>query len=307
MIYTRPNFEIWEQNDSDLDSIYKQVEKVGRYCWYSMDKMTPESAKPFCERLLKSKHYSPLEAATLYLYFKSDCDEYGIDKGDPLDRKLNFTLNHFSHCNHNWDTHETFVTTNLRVIMEMFPEELEELIKFHGVSWDPRFEKRVTVHFTTDRGVSAEANRHRANSPMESSTRYCNFSKGKFGNQITISTPKEITDKQLSLHGGANVDMSMGIILPKDTSDWIDIDWWVWGNSCTELSYMKLLECGWTPQQARRVLPLDLKTELIHTATISDWKHFFDLRVLGTTGAPHPDMYEVAKPLYDEFKRRGYL
>ena len=70
MIYTRPNFEIWEQNDSDLDSIYKQVEKVGRYCWYSMDKMTPESAKPFCERLLKSKHYSPLEAATLYLYFE---------------------------------------------------------------------------------------------------------------------------------------------------------------------------------------------------------------------------------------------
>ena len=231
MIYTRPNFEIWEQNDSDLDSIYKQVEKVGRYCWYSMDKMTSESAKPFCERLLKSKHYSPLEAATLYLYFKSDCDEYGIDKGDPLDRKLNFTLNHFSHCNHNWDTHETFVTTNLRVIMEMFPEELEELVKFHGVSWDPRFEKRVTVHFTTDRGVSAEANRHRANSPMESSTRYCNFSKGKFGNQITISTPKEITDEQLNLHGGANVDMSMGVILPKDTSDWIDIDWWIWGNS----------------------------------------------------------------------------
>ena len=175
------------------------------------------------------------------------------------------------------------------------------------MSWDPRFEKRVTVHFTTDRGVSAEANRHRANSPMESSTRYCNFSKGKFGNQITISTPKEITDELLSLHGGANVDMSMGVILPKDTSDWIDIDWWIWGNSCTELSYMKLLECGWTPQQARRVLPLDLKTELIHTATILDWKHFFDLRVLGATGAPHPDMYEVAKPLYDEFKRRGYL
>lgn len=306
MIFTRPKFEIWEQNDTTLESVFGQAEKVGRYCWYSMDKMTSESAKPFCERLLKSGHYSPLEAATLYLYFKSDCDEYGIDKGDPLDRKLNFTLNKFSTCNHNWDTHETFVTTNLRVIMEMFPEELEELIKFHGVSWDPRFEKRITVHFTTDRGVSAEANRHRSHSPMESSTRYCNFSKGKFGNQITISAPEKITDEQLQ-GCDSMVDMSKDIILPKDTSDWCDIDWWVWGNSCCELSYMKLIEKGWTAQEARRVLPLDLKTELIHTATISQWKKFFDERVLGTTGAPHPDMYELVKPVYDEFINRGYL
>ncbi len=306
MIFTRPKFEIWEQNDTTLESVFGQAEKVGRYCWYSMDKMTSESAKPFCERLLKSGHYSPLEAATLYLYFKSDCDEYGIDKGDPLDRKLNFTLNKFSTCNHNWDTHETFVTTNLRVIMEMFPEELEELIKFHGVSWDSRFEKRITVHFTTDRGVSAEANRHRSHSPMESSTRYCNFSKGKFGNQITISAPEKITDEQLQ-SCDSMVDMSKNIILPKDTSDWCDIDWWVWGNSCCELSYMKLIEKGWTAQEARRVLPLDLKTELIHTATISQWKKFFDERVLGTTGAPHPDMYELVKPIYDEFINRGYL
>lgn len=306
MLFTRSNYEIWEQNDTTLDSIYSQAEKVGRYCWYSMDKMTPESAKPFCERLLNSGHYSPLEAATLYLYFKSDCDEFGIDHGDPYDRKLNFTLNHFSHCNHNWDTHETFVTTNLRVIMEMFPEELEELVKWHGVSWDPRFEKRITVHFTTDRGVSAEANRHRAHSPMESSTRYCNFSKGKFGNQVTILAPDDITDQDLQ-NCDSGVDMSGNIILPKDTTDWNDIDWWVWGNSCTELSYMKLLEKGWTAQEARRVLPLDLKTELIHTATVSQWKAFFDQRVLGKTGAPHPDMYELVKPLYDEFCNRGYI
>ena len=305
MIFIRPKFEIWEQNDTTLESVYGQAEKVGRYCWYSMDKMTPDSAKPFCERLLNSKHYSPLEAATLYLYFKSDV-KGGIDMGDPLDRKLNFTLNKFSTCKHNWDTHETFVTTNLRVIMEMFPDELEDLIRLHGSSWDPRFERRITVHFTTDRGVSAEANRHRAHSPMESSTRYCNFSKGKFSNQITISTPGKITDEQLQ-SCDSSVDMSGNVILPRDTSNWCDIDWWVWGNSCSELSYMKLIECGWTAQEARRVLPLDLKTELIHTATVSQWKKFFDERVLGTTGAPHPDMYELVKPLYDEFINRGYL
>ena len=307
MIFTRPKFEIWEQNDTTLESIYSQAEKVGRYCWYSMDKMTPESAKPFCERLLKSEHYSPLEAATLYLYFKRDDRGGGVDFGDPLDRKLNFILNHYSHVNSNYDTHESFITTNLRVIMENFPEELEDIVKFHGVSWDPRFERRITVHFTTDRGVSAEANRHRAHSPMESSTRYCNFSKGKFEKQISISTPSKITDEMINTHGGAIVDMSRDIILPKDTSDWCDIDWWIWGNSCTELAYMKLLENGWTAQEARRVLPLDLKTELVHTATVSQWKYFFDLRVHGTTGAPHPDMYELVKPLYDEFINRGYI
>ena len=189
--------------------------------------------------------------------------------------------------------------------MEMFPDELEDLIRLHGSSWDPRFERRITVHFTTDRGVSAEANRHRAHSPMESSTRYCNFASNKFGNEVSFVKPSWFEHDYESCD--SSVDMSGNVILPRDTSNWCDIDWWVWGNSCSELSYMKLIECGWTAQEARRVLPLDLKTELIHTATVSQWKKFFDERVIGTTGAPHPDMYELVKPLYDEFINRGYL
>lgn len=75
-------------------------------------------------------------------------------------------------------------------------------------------------------------------------------------------------------------------------------------NEFTEFCYMKLLEKGWTPQQARRVLPLDLKTEVIYTAFVDDWKHFFDLRC--DTNA-HPDMLEIAVPLRDEFIKQGYM
>ena len=75
-------------------------------------------------------------------------------------------------------------------------------------------------------------------------------------------------------------------------------------NEFTEFCYMKLLEKGWTSQQARRVLPLDLKTEVIYTAFVDDWKHFFDLRC--DTNA-HPDMLEIAIPLRDEFIKQGYM
>ena len=75
-------------------------------------------------------------------------------------------------------------------------------------------------------------------------------------------------------------------------------------NEFTEFCYMKLLEKGWTPQQARRVLPLDLKTEVIYTAFIDDWKHFFELRCANNA---HPDMLEVAIPLRDEFIKQGYI
>jgi thymidylate synthase (FAD) len=70
---------------------------------------------------------------------------------------------------------------------------------------------------------------------------------------------------------------------------------------------MHLIELGCKPQEARVILPLDTNTELVHTAFVSDWKHFFDLRALGTTGAPHPDAKAIAQPLYEEFKTRGYI
>lgn len=80
------------------------------------------------------------------------------------------------------------------------------------------------------------------------------------------------------------------------------IDYWLFANLACEWSYMNLLKKGWKPQQARRVLPLDLHTELVHTAFISDWKNFINLRYKGTTGSPHPDMLLISTPLFENLK-----
>ena len=81
----------------------------------------------------------------------------------------------------------------------------------------------------------------------------------------------------------------------------VDIDYWYLANLCCEYCYSKLItEFKWNPQQARTILPLDIKTTLAHTAFESDWKHFFDLRALGTTGAPHPSAKQLAEPLMNE-------
>ena len=85
------------------------------------------------------------------------------------------------------------------------------------------------------------------------------------------------------------------------------VEVWCAANAYAEACYMRLLQLGWKPEQARVVLPLDTNTELVHTAFVSDWLHFFDLRALSKTGKAHPDMIKVAKPLYEEFKRRGYI
>jgi thymidylate synthase (FAD) len=82
---------------------------------------------------------------------------------------------------------------------------------------------------------------------------------------------------------------------------------WAFANLAAERAYMNLTTAGRKPQEARAVLPLDTNTELVHTAFVSDWLHFFDLRALGTTGAPHPDAKVLAAPLMAEFERLGLI
>lgn len=143
--------------------------------------------------------------------------------------------------------------------------------------------------------------RHRVFSFAQESTRYCNYSKDKFGNQITFIQPSWITlDKEI-----APINELCFLTKQYDTDDpnlrylasLVEA-------SCT---YVLLLNKGWTPQQARAVLPNSLKTELVMTGFVSDWKHFFDLRAIGTTGQPHPQAKELALPLLNEFITNKYL
>ena len=293
-----PQFEIWNQ-EPGMDGIYRQVERAGRVCYKSEDHCTAESARPFVERMIKSDHTAMLEHATVYLLYRdgetASAEQGGDATGETWQR---YERNKFSKVTTVDGCH--YVTTNLRVLAEnqwlADLDHLTEPLAHH--------ERRVTVHFTTQIATTREFNRHRANSMAEQSTRYCNYSKDKFGNEISINIPEWV--RALSVEEPTQIDfLELAKKVTEGQAD--DYENWLFANLAAERAYMNLIALGRKPQEARAILPLDTNTELIHTAFVSDWKHFFDLRAQGTTGAPHPDAKVLALPLYDEFCRLGLI
>ena len=262
--------EIWEQQ-SGLEGVYKQVEKAARLCYKSEDKITEDSYKKFIDMLEKREHLSPLEHGTIYLKFTwpgVTCEHCNTTL--PFRLMDKYCVNPFSKVVNIGN--DVYVTTNLRVIKEQkWEEDLKYLCEptlYH--------ERRISVHIITSIGISRELNRHRCHSICEESTRYCNYSKDKFGNELTFIIPNWVNThcpNKLQEGPGAT-DMA-------------------WSNSLeeAEYNYLLLLKQGWKPQQARDVLPLATKTELIHTAFESDWKEFFKLRC---SKAAHPEMQVLA-------------
>lgn len=144
----------------------------------------------------------------------------------------------------------------------------------------------LSVKFICDRGVSHELVRHRLASFAQESTRYCNYSKDKFGNELTFIEPFFFCQK-----GICNRDN--GLLYN------------IWLDECesTENAYLKLLELGATPQEARSVLPNSIKTEVVVTMNYREWRHFFKLRAARFTGPAHPQMEEITRPLLEEVKK----
>lgn len=142
----------------------------------------------------------------------------------------------------------------------------------------------MTVQFIVDRGVSHEIVRHRMASYAQESTRYCNYSKGKFRGGISVICPEELQQP------------------PEFDSDQTGKHY-VWWQACIEAEtrYLQLVDqYGVPPELARSVLPHALATELVMTANLREWRHFLALRAVGTTGKPHPQIKEVAMPLLHE-------
>lgn len=286
----KPSFEIWEQ-PTGLEGVYKQIERVGRVCYKSEDKITEDSAKPFVDRMIKSGHGAMLEHGTVYLQFFwagavcQQCNQIAPNK--LLDR---YAGNKYSIVHYHGN--DVYVTTNLRVLVENnWLDDLKyicEPTEYH--------ERRVTVHFVCDRGVSHEFVRHRVMSFAQESTRYCNYSKDKFDNQVTFVIPSWCN----SLIEGSEQKYSPFEI---NGDEVVFMD----ALQNAQNSYLSLLKLGWKPQEARAALPNSLKTELVVTGFTSDWNHFFDLRARGTTGAPHPQAKELAEPLMKEFITRKYI
>ena len=266
-----------------LDGIYKHIERCARTCYKSEDRITEDSAKKMVDALIKNKHTAMLEHGTVYLgklWSGSVCHFCNQTMADEFIDK--YAMNPYSKIVvHNNDI---CVSTNYRVLVEN--EWLDDLqflcnpTEYHI--------KRYTMKFICDRSVSHELARHRVFSFAQESQRYCNYSKDKFSHEITFINPSW----NMLLSGVYN-----GI-------DEFDGDYFNHALRDAEKYYFKLLDLGWTPQQARNVLPNATKTEIIMTGFEDDWKHFFDLRLRGTTGKPHPDMLVVATLAWNEFKNK---
>jgi thymidylate synthase (FAD) len=244
---------------------YKMIELAGRTCYKSEDKTTENSAKEFVDRMIKLGHGAMLEHGTIYL--KIDKTE---DGHLPPARLYWSDGNHKKYTRVRKHGNSIYVTTNLRVIVEN--NRLDDLQ--YQVDPTEHHEKRITVKFICDRGVSHEFVRHRVFSFAQESQRYCNYSKDKFNNEITFIMPSWWNYNSSIIESGERYFCE---ILQK----------------CEDY-YKSLLDMGYKPQEARVVLPNATKTELVMTGFESDWEHFLSLR---TSKNAHPDAQKLANEL----------
>lgn len=286
----KPSFEILDQQPG-LEGIYKQIELAGRTCYKSEDKITEDSAKGFVERMVKSGHGAMLEHGTVYMFIPfsplnenyTTCHKYGDNKYSVVKIRNEHFLIEKNGC---------YITTNYRVLVENnWLDDLKfacDLTEWH--------ERRVTVKFTCDRGVTHEFVRHRVFSFAQESTRYCNYSKDKFGNELTFIIPPWCN-------------------IPDNPSNEEEKKIWMGEKGSFEERFMmhcliaenhynELIELQYKPQQARAVLPNAIKAELVMTGFVSDWKHFFFLR---DAVSAHPQARELAEPLHSTFIQREYI
>lgn len=245
----------------NLEDIYKNIEVGARNCYQS----TPTSVTPkeFVERLIKANHYSPLEHGTIYLKFHSS---------NAPDALFYFDNPYSSVTYNEWGY---FITTNYRVLIENhLLDHLKYLCEptiFHI--------KRVTIKVTTSIAISREFNRHRVLSISESSTRYCNFSKDKFGNEVTFIKP----------HWYDSANAGVQNIFNKRLRS-------------AEIGYMQLIDEGFRAEDARAVLPLDTATTVVYTTTVDNWNTILNMR---SEPAAHPDARILSNLIKNEFKVKG--
>lgn len=292
--------EIIEQ-EPGISGIYKQIEIAGRTAYKSEDKITEDSAKSFVDMLIKNGHGAALEHGTVYLQIPRNKVSELIDIHD-----LNFYESPYVYWNYADDY--VYITTNYRALLEHHYEDLLEYV----VEPTDKHKKRITVRFTCDRGVSHEFVRHRVFSFLQESTRFCNYSKDKYGNQLTFIIPEWVKGfpdgnlpegdyyywdgdwcKRVDVEHGTKTQED--IIRNADNNDAVNL--FLWGLSNDETYYLQMVnKFGLKPQEARQILPNALKTELIMTGTVEQWDEFFRLRRAPNA---HPDARKLADELYN--------
>ena len=272
---------------------YKMIELAGRTCYKSEDKITENSAKEFVDRMIKLGHGAMLEHGTIYLTIDGEDPNLSKIQSNPY-TKVNLGPYEVLTEGNYTISYKAYITTNLRVLIE---NNLKELLCYQ-VEPTEHHEKRITAKFICDRGVSHEFVRHRVFSFAQESTRYCDYSKDKFGNDITYIIPSwlDLPEGKYSDWDNDWCDVSELKLLYPEVDNLSDpANCFLQSIKNAEYYYFMLINRGWKPQQARQVLPNATKTELVMTGFESDWEHFFELRC---SGAAHPDAKKLADELY---------
>ena len=287
----RQDFNIVNQKGFSIKDIKKHIEYCARISYKSQDRITDDSYEKFVNMLEKRDHTRPLEFGTVHLQmYISDF------------HKLRDTLCINNMWNDQWIKYHyvgklTYVTTNYRyylAIIKVFPSAENDF----DPQDDELYPKRYTVHFITSRGIMDEFRTHVGLSHLAESTRYCNYSKDKFDNQITFIQPSWIIlDKEIA---PINELCLLSGQYDRENPNLRYLASLVEAN----YTYILLLNKGWTPQQAREVLPLSIKSELISCGFEDAWSNFFYRRCAKDA---HPMAREIATKVRDKFKELNYV
>ena len=310
--------EFLKQEDG-LDGMKKHIESCGRTCYKSEEKIKEGSAEKFVNAMIKSHHGAMLEHGTVYLAMPMEtiipieANGWGKYYKNPYSKSGII-------CNVNGEQRVAAIT-NYRVLVENgWLDDLQyicEPTEYH--------EKRYTLRIVCDRGVTHELVRHRTFSFAQESSRYCNYGDDKkFGKELTFISPSwfdyeeavkcyetfiSLTEAQqhsvinMIYDGNKANDLSEGE--EEEAQRMRNELMMMYDMMLSEKIYMHLIENGYQPQQARHVLPTMIKSEICMTGFASDWRFFFDLRLFGKTGQPHPDMLRIAQLAKEEFEKNG--
>lgn len=254
------------EQKNDLLGVYEQIEIAGRTAYKSLDKIEydengrSKTAEEFVNGMVSLNHGSTLEHGTVYLTFPEDWEHVNVYDDNP-----------YSYVSHNFENgkKEHYVTTNYRVLVE---NDLLDDLQYLCEPTELHI-KRTTFRLTCARVQADSFVRHRVFSFLMESTRYCNYSDGKFNREIQVVKP-------------------VGISVFKGVLNEFIKSW-----EKSENAYIQLVNYGVKPEDARDVLPLQLKTELIMTGTESQWEQFFKLRI---SDHAHPDAKYIAEQIKEQ-------
>lgn len=267
------NFEILEQKDFSLEGIKQFIERCGRVCYKSEDRITEDSYEKFVNMLKSRGHDRPLEFGTVHLKMPwktfNNFAGFCISKGFWDSCWIKYNIDRES------EDKMVYITTNYRYYKKLGTLKplygyinIEEFFTEEDNKFYP---KRYTVHFITSRGIMDEFRTHIGLSHLAESTRYCNYSQDRFNNEIIFINPC------WDIRGSNYIDHL-------EEAEW---------------NYFKMLKKGWTPQQARELLPLAIKSELISCGFEDAWTNFFYRRCAKDA---HPMAREIATSVQNKFK-----